>query len=721
MRSAIVQRGIVFDFDGPLFDGRRCVESALLALKKAFYPRLESPGGFRLPLLSPDALIGALFPTLSEIERSAAIEGLKEKTLEEESKSSLVVGAKDVLDYARQNSLKLAVLSRRTEQNLRAILTKIGAVHYFDVISGRDSTTAPKPAREALIETIARLNLELENVVFIGDSDTDLECSQNAGVIFYYSAYSSEPVRECYSRSSAILHEPSEIKFLIQGFTRTFVAPSPTIPPDLIEAVLNGRLSIIAGAGISIDSGMKPWSQQYRDILGRDGSCALLSHYDEPYAVQLIASEAENAKPLYESFRRAFGPSSSNSPNGYHFVFTRIPKVTIWTTNYDFLFEKVVARANPPIGIIRSDRDLLSATHRDRRIIKLNGDFEMSLSSDVERIESWPAVVANEHFDLYQTQRPHLWDAFVDEYCNRSLLIVGASLRDPVVRRILSMARAKTPMPRFNHFMLLKRSTDPLGQREQQLQSAVLARQRITALMFESYDAIREFCAEIALAGRRPIVGFSGNFSHTASSEARIAETLCKALGRSLADTGYRVSSGAGPFVGIPAVAAASETHPERARFYLRRNSSAPVPREAASIIVNTDGYTDVRRRFISEVEILIAMGGIGHSGPISGVRDEITLATGIGLPVILFPQFSGYVKDNYAQLSNLISSACADYRLRAAVVEINDKIFRLPIGQLQVWATTQSHHDIRRIFRLMMLSEIAEPPKSSFSGEHMW
>lgn len=59
--------GIIFDFDGPLFDGRKAAERALATTAAAFRDVVgpNPPSLVRLPLLSPIQVLAALLARLN--------------------------------------------------------------------------------------------------------------------------------------------------------------------------------------------------------------------------------------------------------------------------------------------------------------------------------------------------------------------------------------------------------------------------------------------------------------------------------------------------------------------------------------------------------------------------------------------------------------------------------------------------------------------------------
>ena len=63
-----------------------------------------------------------------------------------------------------------------------AVLTHFGLLDCFDAIVGGDTLDEHKPAPRHLLETLARMNVDPRQAVFIGDTPIDLECGRRAEV-----------------------------------------------------------------------------------------------------------------------------------------------------------------------------------------------------------------------------------------------------------------------------------------------------------------------------------------------------------------------------------------------------------------------------------------------------------------------------------------------------------------------------------------------------------
>ena len=262
----------------------------------------------------------------------------------------------------------------------------------------------------------------------------------------------------------------------------------------------------------------------------------------------------------------------------------------------------------------------------------MNGDFEVAqYRADLD----WNMVFLEEQFDTAEFKRREIWRLFEDDYRNKLIVFIGVSFSDPALRRILSVAAKAIPRSRYQHLLLIKEPDQPLERTRYRLYAETLKRRNIGTLFFRDFAAIEHFVCRIAARAKRPIIGFSGT-AHPNPKEPRLTDGLldrsqvadfCAKAGRALAVQQFRVTSGHGEGVGVPAVVSAFEQNPTLARFYLRNRGTTVFSRAAPAIVVREDTLEAMRERFISELDLLIAVGGERTDEPTSGTIQEIELA----------------------------------------------------------------------------------------------
>ncbi len=327
----------------------------------------------------------------------------------------------------------------------------------------------------------------------------------------------------------------------------------------------------------------------------------------------------------------------------------------------------------------------------------MNGDFDSAqYRSDLD----WDLVFLEEQFDTAELKRREIWRLFEDDYRNKLIVFIGVSFKDPALRRILSVAAKAIPRTRYQHLLLMKEPDDPSERTKHRLYREALKRRYIETLFFRDFKSVEGFVCRIAAQANRPIVGFSGT-AQPQPAGAPITheqvEQFCARSGRALAARNFRVTSGHGQGVGIPAVVAAFEHSPTSARFYLRQRGTTKFSRTAPAIVVPGDTLQAMRQRFVSELDLLIAIGGGNGREPSSGTIEEIKLAISQQIPVLIVPQAGGDAAHFAPQLASLVRQAFSDAPLADVICKANATILGcrqvncwvLPVEGCQNWWAT--------------------------------
>ncbi|WP_299813112.1 phosphoglycolate phosphatase [uncultured Jannaschia sp.] len=178
---------IVFDLDGTLIDsapGLRAAVGAMLAERGLPEPDLETVIGH----------IGRGAPTL--VERSLRWAGADPSNhpgaverfhdlygADPHSGTTVYPGAREVLATLRAAGLKLGLCTNKAEAPTRDLLATL-PLGPFDAVAGGDSLSERKPDPAPLLHVAEMLGAVPEDVLYVGDSETDWETARAADIAY---------------------------------------------------------------------------------------------------------------------------------------------------------------------------------------------------------------------------------------------------------------------------------------------------------------------------------------------------------------------------------------------------------------------------------------------------------------------------------------------------------------------------------------------------------
>ncbi len=87
----------------------------------------------------------------------------------------------ETLAALKQRGAKLAVVTNKPEALSRQLLTELGMMRSFDTLVGHDTAATPKPDAAPALLAAENLGLQSQEVLFVGDSATDVGCARNYG------------------------------------------------------------------------------------------------------------------------------------------------------------------------------------------------------------------------------------------------------------------------------------------------------------------------------------------------------------------------------------------------------------------------------------------------------------------------------------------------------------------------------------------------------------
>ncbi len=144
-----------------------------------------------------DALKFAAYPGMKVMEELDVKD--KEKTYarwvqyvnEYEEGATLYDGFEEVFKTFQEQHIIQAVVSAKTKKQYQIDFVDKGLDQYMEVAILADDTKKHKPDPEPLLECIKRLNIDVEDAIYIGDAFSDYQASLNAHMDFGYAKWGS--------------------------------------------------------------------------------------------------------------------------------------------------------------------------------------------------------------------------------------------------------------------------------------------------------------------------------------------------------------------------------------------------------------------------------------------------------------------------------------------------------------------------------------------------
>ncbi|GHM58758.1 MAG: haloacid dehalogenase [Candidatus Mesenet longicola] len=175
-----IPKAIVFDWDNTLIDSQQSVSAAINhTLKQMGSDNLQAS---RHNYVSRKEFLVNLFG--DGWQEAGAI---YQQYLDQQSPLkdlSLNPGVVEMLRNLTQYNLYLAIVSNKDGNNLREEVAYLGLSHYFKKVVGSGDTPEDKPSPLPLLFALEDSNIKPSNeVLFVGDSITDVHCAQNANCL----------------------------------------------------------------------------------------------------------------------------------------------------------------------------------------------------------------------------------------------------------------------------------------------------------------------------------------------------------------------------------------------------------------------------------------------------------------------------------------------------------------------------------------------------------
>jgi phosphatidylglycerol---prolipoprotein diacylglyceryl transferase len=216
---------ILFDLDGTLLDTEVLIIETFKAVLKKVKPELVVTREMELSFLGP-TLTESFSKLLPHDQVQPAFDAYR--TLNKELHPTYVKampGAQALLESLKSNGYTLGIVSSKKKDAIELGLSLTGLAPYFSVIIGYDEVKQFKPDPEGLLNACKALGAYHDDVIYVGDTDTDMVAADKAGM--YSVAYLTHPERQealLATRPNAVIKHLSELTPILKkdiAWTRT--------------------------------------------------------------------------------------------------------------------------------------------------------------------------------------------------------------------------------------------------------------------------------------------------------------------------------------------------------------------------------------------------------------------------------------------------------------------------------------------------------------------
>ena len=116
------------------------------------------------------------------------------------TKSKLITGVIEFLDWCKNNSISMAVCTNKQEHLSIDLLKKIKIYHFFDYVAGGNTFNYNKPNPKHLTDTLEVIEGNIKKTIMVGDSETDSNAAKAANIPFVLieGGYTEKKISEIY-------------------------------------------------------------------------------------------------------------------------------------------------------------------------------------------------------------------------------------------------------------------------------------------------------------------------------------------------------------------------------------------------------------------------------------------------------------------------------------------------------------------------------------------
>jgi len=204
---------VIFDWDGTIMDSVGRIVSCVKTVQQASGLELSSEQAIKDIIgLSLDKALLTLTPNLNSQQLATMVEAYRVEYVENDlTPTPIFTAFESLLMALRQQGTLIAIATGKGRSGLDRVIAQSGFGHYFcDTVCATEANSKPDPQMIELL--LARLGIEHDQAVMIGDSSLDMAMAQHAGVDAIgvtYGAHTRQVLAQ--HQPVAIVDQPEEL------------------------------------------------------------------------------------------------------------------------------------------------------------------------------------------------------------------------------------------------------------------------------------------------------------------------------------------------------------------------------------------------------------------------------------------------------------------------------------------------------------------------------
>lgn len=121
-------------------------------------------------------------------------------------------GIPELLTALKEKGIAIAVLSNKPHAETIQVIETLFGKDYFDFIQGQKENVAIKPSPEGVFQILEQLNLSAEDILYLGDTATDMKTGKSAGAFTVGALWGFRKREELEeNHADAIIEHPPEL------------------------------------------------------------------------------------------------------------------------------------------------------------------------------------------------------------------------------------------------------------------------------------------------------------------------------------------------------------------------------------------------------------------------------------------------------------------------------------------------------------------------------